>query len=484
MHRYEKTILEILKKKQKSDPDSLINAGGLGKDETLWALESLSGKGLIEITRENEKQVSLTEEGMQYVKEGLPEMILLKRLKEGTIPIKNLGDKRSMIGLQWAKKKGFIVISNGSVLLSDKGVNALERGIDTQKDMEAIASGNTVKDIEELIKRGLAQESSKNRVSMVTITRKGIDAKLNEVDESLIDSVDRKLIATKGWEGKNFKPYDIKLEVEKPVPARRHPLSYTIGRIREAYVSNGFTEVSGPIIDSAFWVFDSLFEPQDHPARDAQDTFYIANADETEASPEAYVNRVKKAHTKGWKYRWSLPTSRETVLRTHTTSVSARYIYDIISGIMEEGKAPVLPIKLFSTGRIFRNENIDYKHLADFYQTDGIIIGEDLRLAHLFDTILKLYSWLGTEIRFKPAYFPFVEPGAELYAYSKKSSEWMELGGSGVIRREITGVRNGKISVLAWGVGVERLALIGNERLKGISELYNNGLGWLRKSGD
>ncbi len=486
MHRYEKIVLEILKQSGKSDEASLCRKSGLGRDEVLWALENLGQQGLVKLDKSEVEEVSLTDEGLDYQENGLPELNLLKRLRVGTVPASGMKDRKGMIGLQWAKKLGLISITNGNILLSDRGVSALEKGLDTQKLLDTVAGSSSIPSdksarelTDELSKRGLITVRKRHALSGISITKKG-ETFTPEKDEDAIGSLDKSLITGRRWEGRGFKPYDINVPVEKAIPALRHPLAYTISKIREAYVANGFNEVSGPIIDSAFWVFDSLFEPQDHPARDVQDTFYIANAEEVELGSDEYVKRVKKAHTQGWHYRWNLPTAKEAVLRTHTTSISARYIYDIVSDLMENRDSHRLPIKIFSMGRIFRNENIDYKHLADFYQTDGIVIGESLRLAHLFNTIRSLYSWLNMEIRFKPSYFPFVEPGAEFFAYSKKNKEWIELGGSGIIRREITGAKGNGISVLAWGVGVERLLLLQNENLKGISELYNNGLGWLR----
>ncbi|MDE1870408.1 MAG: phenylalanine--tRNA ligase subunit alpha, partial [Candidatus Micrarchaeota archaeon] len=125
-------------------------------------------------------------------------------------------------------------------------------------------------------------------------------------------------------------------------------------------------------------------------------------------------------------------------------------------------------------------ENIDYKHLTDFYQSDGIIIGESLTMANLFDTLTRIYAALGIKVRFKPAYFPFVEPGAEVYAYHEQRKEWLEIAGCGILRREITGVSRKNVTVLAWGSSVERLLMIKDPEIERISDLYNNGVGWLR----
>ena len=94
--------------------------------------------------------------------------------------------------------------------------------------------------------------------------------------------------------------------------------------------------------------------------------------------------------------------------------------------------------------------------------------------------MISVYKPLGLELKFKPAYFPFVEPGVEFYAYSEKTDELIEMGGAGIIRREITGVPRKNITVLAWGSGLERILLLRDPSIKGVTELYNSGVGWLR----
>ena len=192
------------------------------------------------------------------------------------------------------------------------------------------------------------------------------------------------------------------------------------------------------------------------------------------------IKTVKEAHMKGWHSIWDEEVAGRMLLRTHTTSVSSRHIYGIINEIRQNPEKFALPIKLFSVGRVFRNESVDYKHLADFYQHDGIVIGKGLTLSNLFDELIKIYNFLGIKIKFKPSYFPFVEPGTEFLAYYEKNDEWIEIGGAGVIREEITGVKRDKLSVLAWGPGLDRSLLIKDPSISSISELYNGGIGWLR----
>ncbi|VVB76761.1 Phenylalanine--tRNA ligase alpha subunit [uncultured archaeon] len=180
-----------------------------------------------------------------------------------------------------------------------------------------------------------------------------------------------------------------------------------------------------------------------------------------------------------WHANWSEEFAMQAVPRTQTTSVTGRHVHQILSNIEKGLGSYELPIKLFTIGRTFRNENIDYKHLADFYQSDGIIIGNGLTMANLFDTLIKLYAGIGLKIRFKPSYYPFVEPGVTVEI--QRGNEWLESAGAGILRREITGIARKKITVLAWGLGVERLLLVKDKNIGNIADLYGASAGWMRK---
>ena len=281
------------------------------------------------------------------------------------------------------------------------------------------------------------------------------------------------------WSGKKFREYNVEAPVEPKEAAMGHPLRRTIDDLKNAYLSTGFREVSGPVIGPSFWSFDYLFMPQDHPARDVQDTFFLSSPKTIPIGERNLVSRIKEEHEKAWHIDWSEDMAVQAMPRTHMTSVTGRYINAIVESISKEPDKYELPVKIFSVGRVFRNENIDYKHLADFYQSDGIIIGKNLTLANLFDTLLKIYESLGIRIRFRPLYYPFVEPGVVVEVEFDK--EWLPLGGAGIIRREIVGVDRKKVNVLAWGLGVERILMVKDRDIKHISSLYGPSVGWLRE---
>ncbi|MEM4420456.1 MAG: phenylalanine--tRNA ligase subunit alpha, partial [Candidatus Caldarchaeum sp.] len=230
----------------------------------------------------------------------------------------------------------------------------------------------------------------------------------------------------------------------------------------------------GPIVELAFWNFDALFQPQDHPAREMQDTFYLLEPRAGDP-PAQHVEAVRRVHenggdtgSKGWRYKWSLEEARRLLLRTHTTATTIRHLATV--------KQP--PVKVFCVDRIFRNEKVDWKHLAEFHQIEGIVVERDASLRMLMGVLRDFYSRLGLrEIRFKPSYFPYTEPSMEVEV--RLGGRWLELGGSGIFRPETTYPFGVKHPVLAWGLGLERLAMV-IYGLEDIRTFHLNDLGWLR----
>jgi phenylalanyl-tRNA synthetase alpha chain len=275
-----------------------------------------------------------------------------------------------------------------------------------------------------------------------------------------------------------FKRYDPKLETTPRYPGKEHPLQRVVQEIRRAFFEMGFEEVASPVIDTAFWVFDALFQPQDHPAREMQDTFYMDTPRFGRLPDESIVRRVCQTHenggdtgSTGWRYKWSPEKARQLVLRTHTTAASIRAL----------AADPRAPRKVFCVGKTFRRENTDQTHLAEFIQIDGIIIDEQATLATLFGTLEAFYKKMGAEeVRFRPSFFPYTEPSAEVFA-KMGSLGWIEMCGSGVFRSEVTRPLGCRAPVLAWGGGVERIAML-RFGLEDIRKLYLADIDWLRQA--
>ncbi len=486
MHDYEFRVLSALKDRKSLSMEQLAAFTKLRNEPIVWALENLLKAGAIRIEKESTVQASLSEEGRSYL-EAFPEEKVVESIGKAKGKVK-IYDIKDAIGLNWAKKNGWIVIVGGFAQLTAAGEAAVKSGSYEMREVlqelsrgpEAAAKAFSSKRavVEALAKRGLVEIKERSMISSVSIAQKGAEMISTQKADTGIGEISKEIIASGSWKDTGFRPYNIDAQVDAADVGRTHPLRDLIDRLKDTYVSLGFTEVSGPIIGPAFWAFDALFVQQDHPARTMMDTFYLSNPKSIEIDA-AEMQRVKREHEKAYHEKWSEDIAKQAILRPHTTAISSMQIFNIVKGLREHPEEYELPIKLFTIGRNFRNENVDYKHLADFYQMDGLIIGEKLTLSNLFDTLLKIYSTVGIKVRFLPSYFPFVEPGVEIQSF--RDGEWMEMGGAGMIRREIVGISRKKLGVLAWGPGIERILLFKDKDLESITQLYNNGIGWVRR---
>ena len=407
----------------------------------------------------------LTEEGKKYLQSGLPEKHLVNLLKQ-PVPIQEAKKKIDGfdIALMWAKNKGWINIDKGNLVLTRKPTHFPEE--------EALNKINEGKGIEKnlleiLIKRNLIQEEKED-------VYKKAEKWIGKEIATLIPE----LIKTGYWKKVKLKPYNVEIVGSRTYPGKPHVISFYIEKIRSIFFDLGFQEASGPLIESSFWNFDALYQPQDHPARDLADTFYLNPPQEVKLPAKQLVENVKSMHESGWKtgssgwgYSWSEPIAKQPVLRTHTTTVSARSLV---------GLKP--PAKLFCIGRVFRNETIDYKHLPEFTQVEGIVVDKDLNFQHLLGYLKEFYSRLGfKKIRFRPSYFPYTEMSVEPEVYFEDRKEWLELGGAGIFRPEVTKPLGIDVPVLAWGLSLERPIML----KLGIDDIrtfyYKNDLEFLRE---
>ena len=235
----------------------------------------------------------------------------------------------------------------------------------------------------------------------------------------------------------------------------------------------GFEEMSGPEIESAFWNFDALFQPQDHPARDIVDTFYLSDPKYLEVPSDA-IEKVRESHEKNLKYKWNEEIAKAAIFRSHTTSVSARTLYEI-------GKNQKKPGKYFCIGRVYRNEAIDFSHLPEFHQVEGIVVWEGANFRHLLGFLKEFYRKLGfRKIKFIPHHFPYTEPSLEIHVYFEQKKKWFELGGAGIFRPELSIPLWGKYPVLAWGLSLERPMMLLYD-IYDIRTFYTNDFSWIEK---
>lgn len=276
----------------------------------------------------------------------------------------------------------------------------------------------------------------------------------------------------------DFKSYDVN-DISDPIPfGKLHPMTKVINNARRIFIEMGFQEIRYTNIESSFWDFDALFQPQDHPAREMQDTFYLKKPNICALPEDNIVQSVKEVHetgsntgSKGWRYKWDIDKSRKAILRTHTTAATIRALHE----------DPNPPRKVFLVGKVFRRETIDYKHLPFFHQVDGIIIDEEANLQNLLGTLDIFYRKMGfSKFYFRPAFFPYTEPSVEVFVYNNKKNDWMEMGGAGIFREEVTRPLGCNVPVLAWGLGLERIAMFQYD-IDFMKDLYISDLEWLKE---
>jgi phenylalanyl-tRNA synthetase alpha chain len=489
LHNNEKRILKALEGKKSLTMKELEQETKLNKDSlekaSLWA----KVKGVLKIEEEITEFLELTKEGEEYAKDELPERKLLNELKKGkkTIPELKKKFKRFDIGLVWLNKNNWVNIEKGELNLTNKGRKALEKKVPEEKTLSKLTKGKqNAKNfdpiiIEKLEKRGLIERTVKKKREVI-LTKRGKEILPKIEIKKEIVQLTPEILKERKWKEKGLRPYDVTLPTTKIHPSKKHYMTQIIEYIRKIWTDMGFKEMTGPILDISFWNFDALYQPQDHPARDLADTFYMKIPEKGKLPKEKFVERVKQTHengwdtgSTGWQYEWNPEFSKRCILRTHTTSLSARTLTKL-----KEGE---LPAKFFSVGRCFRNETLDWKHLAEFYQTDGIVVGEDVTFRNLLGYLKRFFSKLGfPKARFRPAYFPYTEMSTEIEVWHPKHKEWVELGGAGMFRPEVVKPLLGKdVPVLAWGPGFGRMVMM-NYEIDDIRKLYLSDLKQVRKA--
>ncbi|EGO54832.1 hypothetical protein NEUTE1DRAFT_118326 [Neurospora tetrasperma FGSC 2508] len=286
------------------------------------------------------------------------------------------------------------------------------------------------------------------------------------------------MIASGAWKTATFKPYNFKALGATQNGGALHPLNKVRQELRNIFFEMGFEEMpTDKFVESGFWNFDALFVPQQHPARDLQDTFYISDpkaADFPRAdSPDdtkdyqAYWDNVKAVHQDGkygsigYRYPWSGDESLRLVLRTHTTAISANMLHKLAATKGPDGRP--LPARYFSIDRVFRNETVDATHLAEFHQVEGVIADYGLTLGGLMEFMEIFFGKMGLhDLQFKPAYNPYTEPSMEIFAYHKGLGKLVEIGNSGMFRAEMLesmGLPK-DMRVFGWGLSLERPTMI------------------------
>lgn len=500
LHPLERKLLLEYKRASatKMSVDDLMKNSGLDRTGIMRASEWLSRKSLIIEERTELHRLQLTKRGKQALELELPERRMARIIASvDSLPVKELLQTSELSKEEYGyafgflKKNSLIQIQKGRIHLSSAGKEFLTQAYSLEEvlkkmmeaDSQIAFEENASNAIQQLLSRGLIVKQPYKKIN-VTLTAKGqsiID--VIGVGDETIDELTPDILIGNEWENRLFRPYDLNAPVPPRVPGKRHYYRMVTDFIREIWLSLGFEEMTGPVIQPTFWNFDALFVPQDHPARDVHDSFFIKQPAAGKLPSRELVDAVKKTHENGgntgslgWQYKWSEEEAKRNVLRPHTTVLSAR----TLAKLRDEEKP--YPRKFFSVGRNFRSETSTWKHLAEFDQTDGIVVDPDATFRHLIGYLRIFFSRLGfPKARFRPGYFPYTEPSMEIDVYHPIKKEWVEFGGSGVFRPEVVEPLLGEdIPVLAWGPGLRMI--MDHYKIEDIRRYYEPSLGFLRKA--
>jgi len=418
-------------------------------------------------------EYKLTEEGEQYLKEGLPEKNLAVALdslptKSATIGKLFSKVKNLPIAMKWALEKGWIAKKGDELTLMKPPHVTVE-----EEALKKIHDGKQVDEsvVKIILERKLAWKVTETYKKTEDAIAKG---------GNVIGVLTHDMIRTGLWKGKKFRAVNV--EVVKKIGGdlprgNRQPYVEFLMDVRRKLAEMGFKEMRGPTVELEFWNFDALYQPQMHPARDWTSSYSLKQPKYGTLPSASVVTKVKAAHENGWKtgstgwqYKWSERKASQLMPRAHDTAISPRYL----------AKGVEIPGRYFSMVRCYRPDVIDATHGVEFYQLGGFVIAKDLNFKHLLWLLRQFATEIAgiKEIEFTAGYFPFVEPGIEL---SGKHPElgWIELAGAGIFRPEMTEPLGIKDPVIAWGFGVDRLAMHAL-KIKDIRELFSRNLEWLR----
>lgn len=490
-----KSLVTIEKLGGKASVEQIMNESGLPDATIMRAALTLQEKKLVEILEKKQTIIWLNDEGKLHAKKGLPERRLINALTKlgGKASITKAVEKAKLerqfipIALGWLRRKNWAALDTKTNMLQLSEKQEKE-GADEKllkflsKEGRVIAKdlSSELQSAVKMLKGRKLLEVDEKTKRIIEITEAGWKRIKKGIRASAeVTQLTPELIITGKWRKAKLTKFDVAAPGPMVYPAKTHPVQQIIQRAKEIFAEMGFTEIRGPIVETAFWNFDALFQPQDHPAREMHDTFYLEYPKTGRLPKKSLVNKVAKTHengwetgSRGWQYSWSPKEAKKLIFRTHTTATTIRYL--------AEHKEP--PVKVFSVDRVYRNEKMDYKSLAEFHQIEGIIMDKNVTLCDLIGTLKEFYFRFGLKkVRFWPSYFPYTEPSAQSTVYIPELKKWFELCGMGLFRPEVLAPLGIKYPVLAWGGGLERLIML-KLGLDDIRFLYKNDLGWIRRT--
>jgi phenylalanyl-tRNA synthetase alpha chain len=459
----ERDVLAAIARDGIADTMSASARHGVDHQAVVGVVKRLTAANMVVARAIERSRTTLTAEGERCVDEGSPEARAFACVPEEGIELDafrtRAGPGAADVGFKQAMQRNWLAMVKGATPRVERRVETIED--DVREALRALRGGETVdaKTLETLTKkRKLAKEERWKEYELTKGAEFALERKVLPAD------LTKEMMNEGSWRGQAFKAYNLVPGAgAQPASGHVHPLLKVRQAFREIFFSLGFSEMpTNNFVESGFWNFDTLIQPQQHPARDAHDTFFMKTPATMNFAPEDYVERVRKMHETGGngsighQYAWKRAEADKNILRTHTTAVSARMLYDI-------AQTGFKPARMFSIDRVFRNEAVDRTHLAEFHQVEGVICDKDLTLGDLIGVLYQFFERLGmTQLRFKPAFNPYTEPSMEIFAFHPMLDKWVEVGNSGMFRPEMLepmGLPE-DVNVIAWGLSLERPTMI------------------------
>lgn len=485
------------------ESERLAEAAELEPSQLSMAIEWLLAKALIAVHQETVTPiVSLTKVGEEYYRTTSPIERVLAAARDATGTGKRLTipDLQSHDGLDPSdvskavgrlKKEGVLLIIQGGCIETtgrpSPTVDALRTLLgqvhEAPKELDSFTAAHRQVIEDYAVKRGNAKEPFRvdERVARsFVLSQDGVSAASQLLKQGVAEEVSQlspDLLKDGSWRHKRFRKYTISLRPPRIGTGKKHPYREFLDTVKTKLVSMGFQEMRGALVETEFWDMDALFMPQFHPARDIHDVYFVKEPSHAAAIAKPFLSRVAKVHengadtgSTGWGYSFDMERAKRLVLRSQGTAVSARTL----------AASPNVPGKYFSIARCFRYDQVDATHATDFFQVEGIVLGEDIN----FRTLLGLLNLFAREVaqakevKFLPAYFPFTEPSVEMHVRHPRLG-WMELGGAGLFRPEVTLPLGVTVPVIAWGLGLDRMAMVALG-IHDIRELFTDNLELVR----
>lgn len=488
----ERSVLELLRATDALpiEEEELARGMGLGLDQVRGSLQRLRSKHLVVLDEEHPTVRELTPRGRAALAQGLPERRFLNALarRGGSLTPENalaegLSDEERSAAIGILRRRG--LLADGLPFRLRDPASPAETLLPEEVVLKQVSKGEEEADaaiVAVLERRGLVREEHRS-VKRWSPSEEGRRLPLAPEGEVAIGALTTSLIGSGEWKGHTFRPYDVRAPVPFLTGARPNPYTAWLEEFEDILVGLGFEQAEGPLLETEFWNNDVLFMPQDHPARSIHDALSVEGV-VGRLPPADLLARVAAAHEgralpgendpigPGWPGKYDPVVAARPVLRSQTTAVSARFL----------AGRPAAPFRMFSIDRNFRREAVDASHHLEFGQCEGVIGEDGMSMRHLVGVFRSLAEAIGIrELRIRPSYFPFTEPSIEGYVRHPRLG-WIEVFPGGLLRPEVVRPLGIEVPVIAWGIGITRLALVALG-INDIRELFADDLSTLRGGG-